>query len=57
MLTSSSPARDKDCPCKTALSRREYVLSCISVTIVDRAATPALPLSGLKPGVSPKESR
>ena len=43
MLTSSSPSRDEDFFCKTAISRREDIVSCIDVTIMDRFAHSALP--------------
>src|ERR1700681_4542801 len=42
-LTSSSPSRAEDSFCKTAMSRREDVVSCIDVTIMDRSAHSALP--------------
>jgi len=42
-LTSSSPSRDEDSFCKTAMSRREDIVSCIDVTIMDRSAHRALP--------------
>src|SRR6202051_1233864 len=42
-LTSSSPSRDEDSFCKTAMSRREDIVSCIDVTIMDRSAHSALP--------------
>src|ERR1700722_16653683 len=42
-LTSSSPSRDEDSFCKAAMSRREDVVSCIHVTIMDRSAHSALP--------------
>jgi hypothetical protein len=53
-LTSSSPSRSEDSFCKTAMSRREDHVSCIDVTIMDRFAHSALPLSlaGLNAGVS-----
>src|SRR6202035_233146 len=44
-LTSSSPSRDEDSFCKTAMSRREDIVSCIDVTIMDRSAHSALPSS------------
>src|SRR5271156_5337841 len=44
-LTSSSPSRDEDSFCKTAMSRREDNVSCIDVTIMDRFAHSALPSS------------
>jgi hypothetical protein len=44
-LTSSSPSRAEDSFCKTAMSRRESVVSRIIVTITDRSANAALPLS------------
>src|SRR5258708_35526470 len=44
-LTSSSPSRAEDSFCKTAMSRREDIVSCIDVTIVDRSAHSALPSS------------
>src|SRR5450631_2249862 len=42
-LTSSSPSRDEDSFCKTAMFRREDIVSCIDVTIMDRSAHSALP--------------
>src|SRR5271168_1194267 len=42
-LTSSSPSRAEDSFCKTAMSRREDIVSCIDVTIMDRFAHSALP--------------
>src|ERR1700688_1743772 len=45
MLTSSSPSRDEDSFCKAAMSRREDIVSCIDVTIMDRFARSALPSS------------
>src|SRR6202163_1170949 len=42
-LTSSSPSRAEDSFCKAAMSRREDIVSCIDVTIVDRFAHSALP--------------
>jgi hypothetical protein len=42
-LTSSSPSRDEDSFGKTAMSRREDIVSCIDVTIMDRFAHRALP--------------
>jgi hypothetical protein len=42
-LTSSLPSRDEDSFCKTAMSRREDIVSCIDVTIMDRFAHRALP--------------
>src|ERR1700684_4486581 len=42
-LTSSSPSRAEDSCCKTAMSRREDIVSCIDVTIMDRSAHSALP--------------
>src|ERR1700678_2253847 len=42
-LTSSSPSRAEDSFCKTAMSRREDIVSCIDVTIMDRSAHGALP--------------
>src|SRR5450631_4915744 len=42
-LTSSSPSRDEDSFCKTAMPRREDIVSCIDVTIMDRSAHSALP--------------
>src|SRR6267378_4294940 len=42
-LTSSSPSRAEDSFCKTAMSRREDIVSCIDVTIMDRSAHRALP--------------
>jgi len=47
-LTSSSPSRDEDSFRKTAMSRREDILSCIDVTIMDRSAQNALPSSHSK---------
>jgi hypothetical protein len=44
-LTSSSPSRAEDSFCKTAMSRREDILSSIDVTIVNRSAHIALPSS------------
>jgi hypothetical protein len=44
-LTSSSPSRAEDSFCKTAMSRREDIVSCIDVTIVNRSAYGALPSS------------
>src|ERR1700735_5198744 len=44
-LTSSSPSRAEDSFCKTAMSRREDIVSCIDVTIVNRFANSALPSS------------
>jgi hypothetical protein len=44
-LTSASPSRDEDFFCKTAMSRREDILRCIDVTIMDRSAYTALPSS------------
>src|SRR5260370_15792599 len=44
-LTSSSPSRAEDSFCKTAMSRREDIVSCIDVTIMDRSAHSALPSS------------
>jgi outer membrane receptor protein involved in Fe transport len=35
--------KDEDSFCKTAMSRREDILSCIDVTIMDRSANTALP--------------
>jgi hypothetical protein len=47
ILTSSSPSRApsraEDSFCKTAMSRREDIVSCIDVTIMDRSAHGALP--------------
>src|SRR6266404_4855415 len=43
MLTSSSPSRHEDSFRKTAMSRREDIVSCIDVTITDRSAHSALP--------------
>src|SRR6202171_6529101 len=43
LLTSSSPSRGEDSFCKTAMSRREDIVSCIDVTIMDRSAHSALP--------------
>jgi hypothetical protein len=43
ILTSSSPLRHEDSFCKTAMSRREDIVSCIDVTIMDRSAHSALP--------------
>src|ERR1700730_6414820 len=42
-LTSSSPSRAEDSFCKAAMSRREDIVSCIDVTIMDRSAHSALP--------------
>ena len=42
-LTSSSPLRDEHSFCKTVMSRREDIVSCINVTIVDRSAHSTLP--------------
>jgi len=42
-LTSSPPSRDEDSFRKTAMSRREDVVSRIDVTIMDRSAHSALP--------------
>src|ERR1700685_2074621 len=42
-LTSSSPSTDEDSFCKTAMSRREDIVSCIDVTMMDRSARSALP--------------
>src|SRR6195256_4818146 len=42
-LTSSSPSRAEDSFCKTAMSRREDIMSCIDVTIMDRRAHSTLP--------------
>jgi hypothetical protein len=42
-LTSSSPSRAEDSFCKTAMSRREDIVSCIDVTMMDRSARSALP--------------
>src|ERR1700733_15738469 len=42
-LTSSSPSRAEDSFCKTAMSRREDIVSCVDVTIMDRSAHSALP--------------
>jgi len=42
-LTSFSPSRDENSFCKTAMSRREDIVSCIYVTIMDRSAHSALP--------------
>jgi len=44
-LTSSPPSRDEDSFCKTVMSRREDIVSCIDVTIMDRSAHSALPSS------------
>ena len=44
-MTSSSPSRAEDSFCKTAMSRREDIVSCIDVTIMDRFARSALPSS------------
>src|SRR5712675_593419 len=44
-LTSSSPSNDEDFFRKTAMSRREDILSCIHVTIMDRFANTASPSS------------
>lgn len=50
-LTSSSPSRDEDSFCKTAMSRREDIVSCIDVTIMDRSAhrAPPSPYSKIVP--------
>ena len=40
-----SALKDGDSFCKTAMSRREDILSCIDVTIMDRSARTALPSS------------
>src|SRR5450755_928640 len=45
VLTASSPSRDEDSFCKTAMSRREDIVSCIDVTMMDRSAHSALPSS------------
>src|SRR5208283_3644672 len=42
-LTSSAPSRDENSFCKTAMSRREDIVSCIDVTMMDRSAHSALP--------------
>src|ERR1700730_16419372 len=42
-LTSSSPSRAQDSFCNAAMSRREDIVSCIDVTIMDRPAHSALP--------------
>jgi hypothetical protein len=42
-LTFSSPSRHEDSFCKTAMARREDIVSCIDVTIMDRSAHSALP--------------
>src|SRR6202163_3259635 len=42
-LTSSSPSRPEDSFSKTTMSRREDIVSCIDVTIMDRSAHSALP--------------
>jgi hypothetical protein len=42
-LTSLSPSSAEDSFCKTALSRREDIVSCIDVTIMDRSAPSAPP--------------
>jgi hypothetical protein len=42
-LTSSSPSRAEDSFCKTAMSRREDIVSCVDVTIMDRLAHSAPP--------------
>src|SRR5258707_11338649 len=42
-LTSSSPSRAEDSFCKTAMSRREDVVTCIDVTIMDRSVHSPLP--------------
>jgi hypothetical protein len=47
-LTSSPPLKDGDSFCKTAMSRREDMVSCIDVTIMDRFAHRALPSSDSK---------
>src|ERR1700682_2978180 len=44
-LTSSSPSRAEDSFRKTAMSRREDIVSCIDVSIMDRSAHSALPSS------------
>jgi hypothetical protein len=44
-LTSSSPSTAEDSFCKTTMSRREGIVSCIDVTIMDRSAHRALPSS------------
>ena len=44
-MTSSSPSRDEDSFRKTAMSRREDILRCIDVTMMDRPAHNALPSS------------
>ena len=54
-LTSSCPSRDEDSFCKTAMSRREEIVSCIDVTIMDRLAYSAL--AGLRAGISRREIR
>jgi hypothetical protein len=48
LLTSSSPSRNEDFFRKTAMSRREDIVSCIGVTIMDRSAYSALPSSHSK---------
>src|SRR6202022_2955842 len=45
ILTSSSPSKGEDFFRKTAMSRREDILGCIDVTIMDRSANTALPSS------------
>src|SRR5450631_2732604 len=47
-LTSSSPSKDEDSFRKTAMSRREDILGCIDVTIMDRSANTAPPSSHSK---------
>ena len=44
-MTSSSPSKDEDSFCKTAMSRREDILRSIDVTIMDRSADTAQPSS------------
>ena len=44
-MTSSSPSRDEDSFRKTAMSRREDIVSCIDVTIMNRSAYSTLPSS------------
>ena len=43
-LTSSSPSRDEDSFCKTAMSRREDIVSCIDVTIAAPGIAVARPV-------------
>ena len=44
-MTSTSPSQDEDFFSKTAMSRREDILRCIDVTMMDRPAHNALPSS------------